>query len=205
MPESMIVTGIGTRKTNSQAFAMLYKIARRMAHTGWKLRSGGAIGADTAWEKGWEGFDTKEIFLSRGTSFDIAKNAACGRISDYGDIWLEAEDIASRLHPRWDYLDLSSQALHTRNVFQVLGMDLKTKTDVVAAYAPPLGASVKGGTATAYNLARAKGIPTFNLWTKDGQHNFFAFVLERMGKMDEQDITRNTSPSDSPLSAFFEF
>lgn len=203
MSETLIVTGIGTRKTNSQAFAMLYKIARRMAHHGWKLRSGGALGADTAWEKGFEGFDAKEIFLSRGTSLDIAKNAACGRISDYGDIWLDAEDIASRLHARWDYLDPTSQALHTRNVFQILGMDLNTKTDVVAAYAPPFGASVKGGTATAYNLARAKGIPTFNLWTNDGQKNFFAFVLERMGKMDELDIT--PSRSGNSLSEFFEF
>ena len=126
----MIVTGIGTRKTDKQAFAMLYKIARRMAHQGWELRSGGAIGADTAWERGWDGFDATQIFLSRGTSPVIAKNTACGRISDYGDIWLEAEDIASRIHPRWENLDEISQALHTRNVFQILGLDLQSKTDV---------------------------------------------------------------------------
>lgn len=202
MNQPMIVTGIGTRKINKPAFDMLLKIARRMAKNGWILRSGGAVGADTAWEMGWEGFDTKEIFLSSGNSLDIAKNAACGRTSSYGDIWVEAEDIASKLHPRWENLSVDAQALHTRNVFQVLGLDLRTKSDVVAAYAPPFGASVKGGTATAYNLARAKGIPTFNLWTIDGQRNFFAFVLERMGIRDERDIT----PSNGIImSSFFEF
>lgn len=201
----MIITGIGTRKTDRQAFAMLYKIARRMAYQGWELRSGGAIGADTAWERGWDGFDTKQIYLTRGTSPVIAKNTACGRISDYGDIWLEAEDIASRIHPRWENLDEASQALHTRNVFQILGLDLQSKTDVVAAYAPPAGNSVKGGTATAFNLARAKGIPAFNLWTIEGQRKFFAFVLERMGRTDGPQFTVTSSKKHNPLSDFFEF
>lgn len=201
----MIVTGIGTRKTDKQAFAMLYNIARRMAHQGWELRSGGAIGADTAWERGWDGFDAKQIFLTRGTSLVIAKNTACGHISYYGDIWLEAEDIASRIHPRWENLDEASQALHTRNVFQILGLDLQSKTDVVAAYAPPAGNSVKGGTATAFNLARAKGIPTFNLWTIDGQRQFFAFVLDRMGKHDGSQFTVTSAKKHDHLSDFFEF
>lgn len=200
----MIVTGIGTRYPSEQAFDMLFKIARRMALSGWELRSGGAIGCDTAWENGFSESKKKEIYLSRGTFGDIAKNAACGRISDYGDIWLDAEDIASKLHPRWDYLSVDAQALHTRNVFQVLGMDLKSKSDVVAAYAPPAGVSVKGGTATAFNLARAKGIPTFNLWTPDGQRQFFAFILERMGKQDERFHT-DTSSHSGVLSEFFEF
>lgn len=200
----MIVTGIGTRYPSEQAFDMLFKIARRMAHAGWELRSGGAIGCDTAWENGWLGFDTKEIYLVNGTSSDIAKNATCGHIHDYGDIWLEAEDIASKLHPRWDYLSEHAQALHTRNVFQVLGLDLKTKADVVAAYAQPAGMSVKGGTATAFNLARAKGIPTFNLWTHHGQRQFFAHILERMGKQDERFHT-DTSSHSGVLSEFFEF
>lgn len=201
----MIVTGIGKRDISKPAFDMLYKIARRMAQSGWNLRSGGAIGSDTAWELGWEGFETKEIYLSRGTSSVIAKDSTCCRISDYGDIWFEAEDIASKLHPRWENLDEFAQALHTRNVFQVLGLDLQSKTDVVAAYAPPAGFSVKGGTATAFNLARAKGIPTFNLWTIDGQQLFFAFILERMGLKDESHHQVTSPKKSDDLSDFFEF
>lgn len=200
----MIVTGIGTRKINKPAFNMLFQIARRMAHQGWELRSGGAIGADTAWEQGWLGFDRKEIYVVKGTTCDIAKYATCGHISDYGDIWFEAEDIASKLHPRWENLGEYAQAMHTRNVFQVLGLDLKSKSDVVAAYAPPDGQSVKGGTASAFNLARAKGIPAFNLWTKEGQQLFFAFVLDRMGIKDELQYTDMSSNS-GVLSEFFEF
>ncbi|MND21086.1 DNA recombination-mediator protein A [compost metagenome] len=200
----MIVTGIGTRYPSQRGFEMLYQIARRMAHQGWNLRSGGAIGCDTAWENGWLGFDTKEIYVVKGTSRFIAKDSTCGHISDYGDIWFEAEDIASKVHPRWEYLDEYAQALHTRNVFQVLGLDLKSKADVVAAYAPPVGVSVKGGTATAFNLARAKGIPTFNLWLKQGQQQFFAFVLERMGLMDAMH-SKDTSSQSGVLSEFFEF
>ena len=150
------------------------------------------------------GFDRKEIYVVKGTSEVIAKNSTCGHISDYGDIWFEAEDIASKLHPRWDNLSEYAQAMHTRNVFQVLGLDLKSKTDVVAAYAPPAGLSVKGGTASAFNLARAKGIPAFNLWTKEGQRLFFAFVLERMGIKDELQHMEASSNS-GVLSEFFEF
>lgn len=204
MGEKLIVTGIGSRKINKAAFSELSQIARRMALSGWTLRSGGAVGADSAWEYGWRGFDTKEIYKVNGTSCDIAKKSGCDVIQSYGDIWLDAEDIARNIHPGWDYLDGDSQALHTRNVFQILGIDLNTKSDVVAAYAPPLGASVRGGTATAYNLARAKGIPTFNLWTKAGQRDFFAFVLKRMGRMDERDI-KPTYTVSNPLADLFEF
>ena len=201
----MIVTGIGTRYPSEQAFNMMFKIARRMALIGWELRSGGAIGSDTAWENGFSVSKKKEIYLSRGTFDDSAKNAACGRVCYYGDIWFEAEDIASKLHPRWENLSETAQALHTRNVFQVLGLDLKSYTDVVAAYAQPNGFSVKGGTATAFNLARAKGIPTFNLWTIDGQQQFFAFVLERMGLKDESQYTVTSPKKSDGLSDFFEF
>ncbi|QPB12418.1 hypothetical protein [Providencia phage PSTCR6] len=66
--------------------------------------------------------------------------------------------------------DLSSksviaQKLLTRNAFQVLGLDLESPTDAVLFYAPEdKYGNVKGGTRVAVRIARAKGIPTFNMY-----------------------------------------
>ncbi|UOL48667.1 hypothetical protein [Pseudomonas phage Astolliot] len=188
----MIITGIGTRYPDHQAFQMMVKIAKRMAGLGWSLRSGGAIGSDSAWEQGWSGFDTKEIYLAAGADkeFDY-------QINSY-DMWMEAQDIASRVHPVWERLSQTSQDLHTRNIFQVLGLTLDRKSDILVAYAEPKGHSVKGGTATAYNLAKSLGVPVYNLYTVEGQTLFYTKLAELYGGT-------YTPPKPPSLDDFFEF
>ena len=37
------------------------------------------------------------------------------------DLYLQAEEIASRIHPAWHKCGKGARKMHTRNVFQVLG------------------------------------------------------------------------------------
>lgn len=160
----MIITGVGSRKIDTTQYAMILSLARFLRKRGWYLRSGGAIGADSAWEDGWVGSDQKTIYLPQEGFNKRPKNDACYLPPTYDHIWVEAEDIAQGLHQRFESLDEFARNAHTRNVYQVLGDDLRTPSDLVIACAEPNGRSVKGGTATAFNLAKAKGIPTFNIW-----------------------------------------
>lgn len=56
-------TGIGSRGTPSEILEIMTDIARFLAETGYTLRSGGASGADTAFESGVLHIDKKEIYL----------------------------------------------------------------------------------------------------------------------------------------------
>jgi predicted Rossmann fold nucleotide-binding protein DprA/Smf involved in DNA uptake len=53
--------GVGSRQTPENILHLMTRIAMRMAELGWVLRSGGAKGADYAFEKG--AGDKKEIYL----------------------------------------------------------------------------------------------------------------------------------------------
>jgi hypothetical protein len=115
-------------------------IAQRLAALGWVLRSGGAVGADIAFE---EGAKEKEIY----------------RGSDATD---EALRVAARLHPAWDRCSDHARRLLARNVFQVLGPDLCTPSDMVICWT--LDGKDTGGTAIALRIAQEHAIPVFNLF-----------------------------------------
>lgn len=56
----MIYTGIGSRETPPEIQEIMTNYARKLDKLGFILRSGGAMGADTAFEKG---STNKEIYL----------------------------------------------------------------------------------------------------------------------------------------------
>lgn len=148
-------TGIGSRKTPEEVLRKMTELAEALERKGYTLRSGGANGADSAFEAG-AGLQ-KEIFLPwRGF------NANTSRLYQ---IPLAAFDLASTLHPTWAALPQAVQKLHARNTQQVLGETLSAPSLFVVFYAPEKNGVVQGGTATAVKLARSKNIPTFNLLT----------------------------------------
>jgi hypothetical protein len=57
----LFYAGIGSRQTPPDILAQMTRYAKRLQELGWVLRSGGAHGADTAFEHG--AGDMKEIFL----------------------------------------------------------------------------------------------------------------------------------------------
>lgn len=163
-------TMIGSRSTPPEQFNKLVQIARYLKSVGYIVRSGGADGADTAAEIGannenmniylpWEGFN--------GRSSDNRGYIDSTKLKDYE----KAVEIASKTHPAWNRCSRGARALHTRNVFQVLGGNLSKEphSEFVVCWAEPASnpAFVKGGTATAVSLARKYSIPVFNLYFED--------------------------------------
>jgi hypothetical protein len=147
--------GVGSRETPMDIQVFFTKVAKRFAEQGFILRSGGAIGADMAFEKGCnEAGGEKEIFLpwvghNDSDSTFIVNNE-------------EALEIAERFHPRWHSLSPKAKLLQARNTHQVLGWDLKTPTDFVICWTKYKDRNPVGGTATAIRIAEAFRIPIFN-------------------------------------------
>lgn len=131
------------------------EIAQKLDALGYYLRSGGAPGADTAFEDGAV-FDDAQIFLPwRG--FNGRKKG----IVLSGDIEQRAASIAKDFHPVWDRLTQGARRLHTRNVPQILGPDLQTPSEFVVCWTKDGRAS--GGTGQAIRIAEALGVLVYNI------------------------------------------
>lgn len=178
-------TGIGSRETPPEIKEVMTAIGFKLAAEGWTLRSGGAYGADQAFEEGWWDWFLKqpagslaepraEIFIPWNGFEDRYHGGAAGGHIVMKDKTLleEADDIASVIHPAWNarkpdgspVLSKGMKTLHSRNCFQVLGQDLMTPSKFVVCYGIPQGRSVKGGTRTACELALNNNIQVFNLY-----------------------------------------
>jgi len=145
----MIYTGIGSRKTPNNYLNVMDEISIFLSKQNYTLRSGGADGADSAFEKN---AILKEIYLPwKGFN---------GKLGYY-DISKEAETLAKRIHPLKNKLSGPTLKLHARNCYQILGRDLKTPTNFVVCWTPN-GEDI-GGTATAIKLAKLNNIKVFNL------------------------------------------
>lgn len=149
----MIYTGIGSRQTPADILTGVSRIAERLAMKGWTLRSGAAWGADSAFERGCDAAKgKKEIFLP-WRYFN-------SRESEFQTVSQEAMEIAAKHHPAWHRCDSFARRLHGRNVYQVLGFDLKTPTNVVICWTQD--GQLVGGTATALRIADDHDIPIIN-------------------------------------------
>lgn len=143
-------TGIGSRQTPPRILEEMTKLAREFRERGWTLRSGGAAGADAAFERG---AGAKEIYLPwRGFN------------GNSSELWPPSEEAfqrAQRFHPAWYRCSDGAKKLHARNAHQVLGLDLNTPSKVVVCWT--LDGNLVGGTAQALRIAEHYGIPVFNL------------------------------------------
>lgn len=161
-------TGIGSRETKVEFLSLMEEIAFKLSQDNWILRSGGADGADAAFERGasntfasvkpniylpWDGFNG----LKKDKNHPVATE-----FDNYEQAW----EIASETHPAWDRMSAGGQALHSRNVYQVLGHDLSTPSKFLICYAKPTKTGVSGGTNTAWVLAKKYNIPCFNLYNE---------------------------------------
>lgn len=176
-------TGVGSRETPPEVADLMRRIASGLTKVGGILRSGGATGADSAFESGVPDPSKKEIFLPyRGFQRNPSKL--------FGDPTPESIEWARKAHPYFDKMKPGSFAYqaHARNAHQVLGQDCKTKTAFVVCWTPD-GAEnaeqshstdVTGGTRTAIVIAEMNGVPVFNLARPDALHRLQTYVKERV-------------------------
>lgn len=142
-------------------------IGQFLANAGYTLRSGGADGADTAFENGCDlANGKKEIFLP-WRKFN-------GNPSQLYDVSNDALYLASQMHPAWSACSPGAKKLHARNTQQVLGENLDDLTTFVICWTKDGKAT--GGTATAIKLARECKTPVFNLFNKDEEKELMEFL-----------------------------
>ena len=160
----MIYTGIGSRETPPDIIALMERIAARQASKSATLRSGGAPGADQAFERGAkEAGGALEIYLP-WKGFE-------GNNSPFWEATEAAHEMAARFHPHWANMKQSVRRLHARNCHQVMGLDLATPTSYVICYTRdgadgvkiPVQQGVTGGTGQAIRIAAHFGITVWNL------------------------------------------
>lgn len=155
----MYYCGIGSRSTPPEILEEMRKIGRYFAKKGLILRSGGAKGADSAFEEGCDEVNgKKEIFYSKDS--DLASRA-----------------IASKYLLHWDRYTPYVQGLFARNVKIILGNDLSCPADFVVCWTPK--GDVVGGTGHSLKIAIDSRIPTYNLalWQdREALHNLFLEV-----------------------------
>lgn len=127
-------------------------IARRLDSMGYCLRSGGADGADGAFESG---AGTKQIFLPW--------DGFSGRTVDGISYFVPSLnlDLVNQFHPAASRLSTAALKLMSRNSYQVLGPDLNDPVEFVLCWTE--GGKKKGGTAQAIRIAEHYSIPVFNL------------------------------------------
>ena len=162
-------TGIGSRDTPENILKFMELVGEAMATLKYIGRSGGANGADKAF---WDGFNTCdkldkkfECYLP-WNNFNGLENSMkhvidTTRLKNYN----EAKEIMKTIHPSKGNMSRGPTAMHTRNMYQVLGLDLQTPSCVLFCYAKPDNkGSIQGGTRSAYELAKRHGIKCYNFY-----------------------------------------
>lgn len=151
------------------------EIAWALARRGWILRTGGAPGADQAFEHGVT-VEQIEVYLP-WPRFE----GHAGRAVKLMRPTPAAYEVASRFHPEWPILTPGAQKLHARNVHQVLGHDLRTHSRFVICWTPDgsLDGSggTSGGTGQALRIAKAHGVTVFNLAHPEHAERLAQFML----------------------------
>lgn len=196
MKQTIHYTGVGSRKTPTPIKMRMQTMARSLARAGVVLRSGGAAGADLAFERGCDKErGPKEIYLPWEDFGDDCERDDLSSFFVFGPrnpgsrLLERAEQIASSVHPAWDNLNVSVQLLHTGNVFQVLGHDLETPSRFLICWTP--GGKLRGGTRTALLVAARHRVPCFNLGSRSWSlKEILAKVVDRSLRYRKHEETR---------------
>ena len=158
--------GIGSRRTPPDVCDIMTKLARWLAEKGLILRSGGADGADSAFEKG--AGEAKEIFLPWKMY-----NRNGSKLFPPTD---DAIRLASEFHPAWHNCYGPTKKLLGRNMHQILGQSLDSPVLFVVCYT--LNGEAIGGTGVALRCAQSRNIPVHNLHNPDTRDYIERIVSE---------------------------
>jgi predicted NAD-dependent protein-ADP-ribosyltransferase YbiA (DUF1768 family)/adenylate kinase family enzyme len=158
---TMTYAGIGSRQTPPEALAQMTELAKELDARGYTLRSGGAEGADTAFESG---ATKKEIFKGFDQAGEIEKKIAHEIHPNLKGAMESSQKRATAAGKNGERSAWAVENLMARNTNQIFGKNLDTPSDFVVFYAKETnGIRPEGGTGQAVEMARLKGIPTINL------------------------------------------
>lgn len=188
MRHDLYYAGIGSRDTPEEILRLMVRLGRTLTDIGFSLASGDAKGADYAF---YVGARLSPNFHNTRPRIYLSRDGYRGRWHDpslgfidaqrYPELFLEAQEMARKARGGWDGLNEWGIELHSRNVFQILGHTLKVPVKTVYLYAEPKSErndTLKGGTNTAYQLAKSVGITRIsNFYYSDAVANAEHWLL----------------------------
>ena len=140
--------GVGSRNLPDRMAEQMQRVARHLSSLGYTLRSGGAKGADQAFESGAS--PSKEIFYASSAT-DISR------------------EFTKKFHPAPQALHGYVLDLMARNAYQVLGYTMNNPSDFLLCWTPDgceedaTRSRTTGGTGQAISIASAYDVPVINL------------------------------------------
>jgi hypothetical protein len=177
----MYYAGIGSRETPTEVKKQFETFAYIAAKRGLVLRSGGADGADSAFEQGAASAGgLMEIFLP-WEQFNHNMSTLFPPTAD-------AYKLASTLHPAWKRLSRPAKLLVARNMHQVMGLSLRSPVKFVICYTSDGCESHEtysirtGGTGSAIKLASLNNIPIFNVMNTDRYIDAVDYMISLTGQ-----------------------
>ncbi|QSL98935.1 putative DNA processing protein [Enterobacter phage EC151] len=176
-----VYAGIGSRKTPTECCHAMARLAGRLGEAGWTLRSGRALGADSAFESGARAVrGSCEIYLPNKHNYMTMAQIA----REHPELWdhtryidevegsvLGCKIIARLLHPNGKNLDPYALELHARNTYQIIGQNLNSPVQFVACWTE--GGRGEGGTGQALRLAKMLNIPIIDFGVYDTPQGWY--------------------------------
>jgi hypothetical protein len=172
MQNAKYYAGIGSRETPKEVCLYMTAIAKRLASLGYTCNSGGADGADSAFERG--AVVNRQIFLP-WDGFNKRTVANMIKLHGEGSYLVPPfnPDLVRKYHPKPDALSDAGWKFMSRNSYQVLGKDLDTPVEFVLCWTKDGKAS--GGTGQALRIAKDRRIPIFNFY--NGYKEFANYMI----------------------------
>lgn len=191
-------SGVGSRETPLHILYMMSKLAMVFEKKGYILRSGCALGADAAFEDILEKPHlSAEIYipnvafpLKMGTNmknhYIVPKDNLGKNLYHEAMMLIHSKDI----HKGWKYCKPYVMDLHNRNMFQVLGKDLITRSKFTICYTKNGAKKYEetdrstGGTATAINASDLHKVDVFNLGNEEDYKRLNKFIQDNENLID---------------------
>lgn len=174
MSNTLYWAGIGSRKTPPNIQRKMTDLSRHFSgqvNTTYILRSGGAEGADLAFERGC---DPSKLQIFLPFSRNVMKPYETAEIPP------EAFNLAYKYHPLGKGLSGPALMLMARNALQVLGPDCNTPSSFIICWTPDGAESktsrVTGGTGQAIRIAYDHGIPVINMANPNWEYRLANFA-----------------------------
>ena len=160
-------TGVGSRETPVDMQMKLVAVAARLAMIGYTLRSGGAKGADRAFQQGAESVHGETVIYRAKGKFKHMIPAWC---------FEEVKRHMPPNRPPFDSMEEHTRKLLARNMLQVLGEDGQVPSEFLVCWTP--AGLTDGGTGYALRCAVAHGVMTYNLRNPIEEKAFDEFLQE---------------------------
>lgn len=156
--------GIGSRETPLSFMPLIKEVVEILNKKDYILRSGGAQGADSFFEKYAL---KKEIFLP-WKDFNNNKSDL------YSDPHPLAIEMAKTFHPNYEALSEAAKRLMARNSQQIFGEDMKSPVEFVVCWTKD--GKMIGGTSQALRISKEYNISIYNIALKNDVEKLLSHI-----------------------------